>query len=100
MPSQKRRLSQLTCDKEKIVKQSESDRSSTQIPFGTIAVVYLFNKVKNKCRYNKKREAPVIQTSSRNAVNKKLFLTFLLFLARDVQHTNFRMSLKIKIVRQ
>jgi hypothetical protein len=24
----------------------------------------------------------------------------LLFLARDVQHTNFRMSLKIKIVRQ
>jgi hypothetical protein len=32
-----------------------------------------------------------IQTSSRNAVNKKLFLTSLLFLARsycDVQHTN------------
>ena len=31
-------------------------------------------------------------------VNKKLFLTSLLFLARsyrDVQHTNFRMSLKI-----
>ena len=47
-----------------------------------------------------KRQAPVIQTSSRNAVNKKVFLTFLLFLARDVQHTNFRMSLKIKIVRQ
>ena len=44
-----------------------------------------------------------IQTSSRNAVNKKLFLTSLLFLGhsyRDVQHTNFRMSLKIKIVRQ
>ena len=44
-----------------------------------------------------------IQTSSRNAVDKKLFLTSLLFLARsyrDVQHTNFRMSLKIKIVRQ
>jgi hypothetical protein len=44
-----------------------------------------------------------IQTSSRNAVNKKLFLTSLLFLARsyrDVQHTNFRMSLKIKIARQ
>ena len=44
-----------------------------------------------------------IQTSSRNAVNKKLFLTSLLFLARsyrDVQHTTFRMSLKIKIVRQ
>jgi hypothetical protein len=42
-----------------------------------------------------------IQTSSRNAVNKKLFLTSLLFLGRsyrDVQHTNFRMSLKIKIV--
>jgi hypothetical protein len=38
-----------------------------------------------------------IQTSSRNAVNKKLFLTSLLFLARsyrDVQHANFRMSLK------
>jgi hypothetical protein len=33
MPSQKCRLSQLTCDKEKIAKQSESDRSSTQIPF-------------------------------------------------------------------
>jgi hypothetical protein len=34
-----------------------------------------------------------IQTSSRNAVNKKLFLTSLLFLAcsyRDVQHTNYR----------
>jgi hypothetical protein len=44
-----------------------------------------------------------IQTSSRTAVNKKLFLTSLLFLARsyhDVQHANFRMSLKIKIVRQ
>ena len=44
-----------------------------------------------------------IQTSSRNAVNKKLSLTSLLFLARsyhDVQHTNFQMSLKIKIVRQ
>jgi hypothetical protein len=44
-----------------------------------------------------------IQTSSRNAVNKKLFLTSLLFLARsyrDVQHTNFQMSLTIKIVRQ
>jgi hypothetical protein len=44
-----------------------------------------------------------IQTSIRNAVNKNLFLTSLLFLARsyrDVQHTNFRMSLKIKIVRQ
>jgi hypothetical protein len=44
-----------------------------------------------------------IQTSSQNAVNKKLFLTSLLFLARsyrDVHHTNFRMSLKIKIVRQ
>jgi hypothetical protein len=44
-----------------------------------------------------------IQTSSRNAVNKKLFLTSLLFLAHsycDVQHTNFQMSLKIKIVRQ
>jgi hypothetical protein len=44
-----------------------------------------------------------IQTSSRNAINKKLFLTSLLFLARSyrvVQHTNFRMSLKIKIVRQ
>jgi hypothetical protein len=42
-----------------------------------------------------------IQTSSRNAVNKKLFLTSLLFLARSyLQHTNFRMSLKIKIVRQ
>jgi hypothetical protein len=44
-----------------------------------------------------------IQTSSRNAVNKKLFLTSLPFLARsyrDVQHTTFRMSLKIKIVRQ
>ena len=43
-----------------------------------------------------------IQTSSRNAI-KKLFLTFLLFLAhsyRDAQHTNFRMSLKIKIVHQ
>ena len=42
-----------------------------------------------------------IQTSSRNAVNKKLFLTSLLFLARsyrDVQHTHFRISLKIKIV--
>jgi hypothetical protein len=42
-----------------------------------------------------------IQTSSRNAINKKLFLTSLLFLARsyrDVQHTNFRMSLKMKIV--
>ena len=53
MPSQKRRLSQLTCDKEKIAKQSESDRSSTQIPFRSTAVVYLVNKVKNKCRYNK-----------------------------------------------
>jgi len=44
-----------------------------------------------------------IQTSSRNAVNKKLFSTSLLFLAhryRDVQHTNFWMSLKIKIVCQ
>ena len=43
-----------------------------------------------------------IQTSSRSPVNKKLFLTSLLFLARsyrDAQHTNFRMSLKIKIVR-
>ena len=44
-----------------------------------------------------------IQTSSRNAVNKKLFSTSLLFLARsycDVQHTNFQISLKIKIVCQ
>ena len=45
-----------------------------------------------------------IQTSSRNAVNKKLFLTSLLFSTygsyRDAQHTNFRMSLKIKIVHQ
>ena len=44
-----------------------------------------------------------IQTNSRNTVNKKLFLTSSLFLARsyrDVQHTNFRMSLNIKIVRQ
>ena len=44
-----------------------------------------------------------IQTSSRNPVNKKLFLTSLLFLARsyrDAQHTDFRISLKIKIVRQ
>ena len=43
-----------------------------------------------------------IQTSSRNPVNKKLFLTSLLFLARsyrDAQHTDFRISLKIKIVR-
>jgi hypothetical protein len=81
MPSQKRRLAQLTCDKQKIAKQSGSDRSSTQIHF--------------QLRY--------IQTSSRNAVNKKLFLTSLLLLGRsyrDVQHTNFRMSLKIKIVRQ
>jgi hypothetical protein len=45
-----------------------------------------------------------IQTSSRNAVNKKLFLTSLLFSTYgsycDAQHTNFRMSLKIKIVHQ
>ena len=37
-----------------------------------------------------------IQTSSRNAVNKKLFLNSLLFLTRshrDVQDTIFRMSL-------
>jgi hypothetical protein len=43
------------------------------------------------------------QTSNQNSVIKKLYLTSLLFLAhsyRDAQHTNFRMSLKIKIVRQ
>jgi hypothetical protein len=51
MPSQKRRLAQLTCDKQNIAKQSESDRSSTQIPFCTSS--YLFNKVKNKWQYNK-----------------------------------------------
>jgi hypothetical protein len=35
MPSQKRCLAQLTCDKQKIALQPELDRSSTQIPFGT-----------------------------------------------------------------
>jgi hypothetical protein len=53
MPSQKRRLAQLTCDKQKIAKQSESDRSSQHRFHSVLAVVYLFNKVKNKCQYNK-----------------------------------------------
>ena len=41
-----------------------------------------------------------IQTSSRHAVNKKLFSTSMLFLVRsyrDAQHTNFRMSLTKKL---
>ena len=41
MPSQKLRLAQLTCDKQKIAKQSESDCSSTQIPFGTSSCLFI-----------------------------------------------------------
>ena len=41
MPSQKRCLAQLTCDKQKIAKQSESDRSSTQIAFGTSSCLFI-----------------------------------------------------------
>ena len=41
MPSQKCRSAQLTCDKHKIAKQSESDRSSTQIPFGTSSCLFI-----------------------------------------------------------
>ena len=75
-----------------------------------ITSVYFLRKVALHELYRGKSEKTTtyfqlryIQTSSRNAVNKKLSLTSLLFLARsyhDVQHTNFQMSLKIKIVRQ
>jgi hypothetical protein len=40
MLSQKRRLAQLTCDKQKIAKQSESDRSSS------FSIIFFFKLTK------------------------------------------------------